>query len=576
MGAWSLKKKLISGFTVIILLVLMGNVYSIYSLQNVNEKTEEITKSWIPGIIISNKVLDSANGYEIILFRHLMASVERKSIHEEALQKLNTDMDEGIAAYRKMIETAVYVSEAEKQADIKGINQVEGNWKRILSGTDKMLAVSRSGDGTQGALILRNEVEPLLEDFIKNDVETLTQLNVEGANQAGEEVANVYNISKWVQVATTVVIVFICVSIAMVLIRGIMAAVTELLRISKEIAAGNLSGRAVPTSNDELGRLAEAYNAVIDNTKALIGNIQKTSEQVAASSEELTASADQSAEVTQQVAQSITQVAHASDKQVSSVDSARKVIENISAGIEQTAAAIAMTADESKKAVDLAQNGNVTIENAVQQMLHIEETVNKSAQVVTKLGQRSQEIGQIVDTIAGIAGQTNLLALNAAIEAARAGEQGRGFAVVAEEVRKLAEQSQEAAKQIGELIGEIQGDTDKAVIAMDEGTKEVQSGTNVVNTAGEAFIGILEMVRVVNGQAIEIAKTMDELAHGTQQIVTAVQDIDGASKNVASESQTVSAATEEQSASMQEIAANSKSLANLAQELQVASSKFSI
>jgi len=122
--------------------------------------------------------------------------------------------------------------------------------------------------------------------------------------------------------------------------------------------------------------------------------------------------------------------------------------------------------------VDRANDGGQTIELAIAQMGKIETTVNSSAQVVSKLGERSKEIGQIVATISGIAGQTNLLALNAAIEAARAGEQARGFTVVAEEVRKLAEQSQEATKKIAVLIGEIQGDTDNAVVAMNNGTRE--------------------------------------------------------------------------------------------------------
>lgn len=209
-------------------------------------------------------------------------------------------------------------------------------------------------------------------------------------------------------------------------------------------------------------------------------------------------------------------------------------------------------------------------------MLQIEETVNTSAQVVAKLGERSKELGQIVDTISGIAGQTNLLALNAAIEAARAGEQGRGFAVVAEEVRKLAEQSREAAKKIEALIAEIQVDTEKAVVAMTNGTREVKKGTEAVNDAGVAFREITDLVTQVSSQVKEISVAIIETATGSQQIVGSVKKIDDLSKNAAGEAQSVSSATEEQLASMEEIASASQALTHLAEEMLATVRHFKI
>ena len=347
--------------------------------------------------------------------------------------------------------------------------------------------------------------------------------------------------------------------------------------VCKEFSTGDFRDKPRKLlRKDEIGQLADALANMRGNLRTVFKHVNESAEQLAASSEELTASAEQSAQAANQVAESISDVAHGAEKQLQAVDEASAVVEQMSAGIQHVAASSNQVASDSYQAAEMAQKGDQTVEKAVSQMAHIEQTVNNSSQVVAKLGERSKEIGQIVDTISGIAGQTNLLALNAAIEAARAGEQGRGFAVVAEEVRKLAEQSQEAAKQIAKLISGIQRDTDKAVIAMSEGTREVKVGTEVVAAAGQAFKEIAALVTHVSEQVKEISAASQQMASGSQQIVASVKEIDGHSKTSAGQAQTVSAATEEQSASMEEIASSSQALAHLAQNLQEAVSHFRV
>ncbi|MBP2629017.1 MAG: methyl-accepting chemotaxis sensory transducer [Firmicutes bacterium] len=359
--------------------------------------------------------------------------------------------------------------------------------------------------------------------------------------------------------------------------RMITRPLNAMVLFCKELAAGDFRDKPRKVvRKDEIGQVADALADMRSALRKLMKHINQSAEQLAASSEELTASADQSAQVSNQVAESISDVAYGAEKQLQAVDEASAVVEQMSAGIQQVAASANQVAGNSSRAVEAAKEGDKSVEKAVSQMTYIEETVNNSAQVVAKLGERSKDIGQIIDTISGIAGQTNLLALNAAIEAARAGEQGRGFAVVAEEVRKLAEQSQEAAKKIATLISEIQGDTNKAVVAMSEGIREVKVGTEVVTTAGQAFKEIAATVARASEQVKEISVAMQQMASGSQQIVASVKEIDGHSKTAVGQAQSVSAATEEQSASMEEIVSSSQALAHLAMDLREAVSRFQI
>ncbi|MBP2634558.1 MAG: hypothetical protein H6Q72_465 [Firmicutes bacterium] len=371
-----------------------------------------------------------------------------------------------------------------------------------------------------------------------------------------------------------VLFLFIGGIIIYLVISSIRKPLTAMLSAAEKISSGDLTATVPITSQDELGQLSASFNKMGDALRIFVYQMQQTGDQLSASSQQLSASAHQSSQAASQVAEAITDVAVSMEQQRNSVKETTAVIEKMSAHVGQVAIHTSQVAGQSAQAAAKASDGSKSIDKAVGQMAKIEETVNTSAQVVTKLGERSKEIGQIVDTIAGIAGQTNLLALNAAIEAARAGEQGRGFAVVADEVRKLAEQSHEAAKQIGTLITEIQADTNMAVAAMNDGTREVKTGAEVINSTGQTFLEITSVVTEVSAKMQDITAAIDELVNGSQQVIRVIKQIDAMSHKVAVEAETVSAATQEQSASMEEIDSASQALLQSAQTLQEEVNKF--
>ena len=308
----------------------------------------------------------------------------------------------------------------------------------------------------------------------------------------------------------------------------------------------------------------------------MISHMAKTAEQVAASSEELTANAQQSADAAVHVAETVGEVSMGMSQQLNDIDGAKKSVDTVYTDITSMADKARTVTTTSGQTAEAAQTGGKLMESAVGRMGNIEQSVMSSADAVRKLGENSQQIGQIVEAISSIAEQTNLLALNAAIEAARAGEHGRGFAVVAEEVRKLAAESQTSAEQIKERIASIQRDTTEAVASMEAGTEEVKSGTAAIREVGTQFSDILSMVNGIKSQMEEINASVQTVSNGAGQIVEAVDSIDTVSRSTAQNTQTISAATEEQSASNEEIAAASQALANLATDMQTAIGQFKL
>lgn len=359
--------------------------------------------------------------------------------------------------------------------------------------------------------------------------------------------------------------------------RKITLPLKDIMEYSDNLAIGKLNFKQHEfNSKDEMGELSRNFTEMIRNLTILVSQIKESAYQVASSSQELSASSSNQADVINQVAAAIDGVADGAKKQSISIDETSSAIEQMTAAIQQVASSSNEVAEQTTETSTAAKKGQKAIDNAVKQMNKIGEVTNEVNSSIEQLAMGSKKIGEITDVISGIAAQTNLLALNAAIEAARAGEQGRGFAVVAEEVRKLAEQSSEAAKQITALINDNQTNIDNAVRSMQISKQNVQTGAEVVTFAGETFDAIIESINQVVNQIQEVSATVEEMASGSQQIVTSIQNIEHISAENLEQSQTVRAAVEEQTASIDQIAVSSQGMAEMAQQLLVAANKFEL
>ncbi|MCI7613375.1 MAG: methyl-accepting chemotaxis protein [Selenomonadaceae bacterium] len=327
---------------------------------------------------------------------------------------------------------------------------------------------------------------------------------------------------------------------------------------------------------DEIASLAGSMNKTKDKLRKLLQVISNSAQQVAASSQQLTASADQTSESITNVANNIVSMAGAVSEQTNVLGDMRDKAGDMGRQMDDVLAKSNVMQQAAENSRRGAEDGQAAVVTAVAQMERMSQQMAESAQVVIGLGERSKEIGQIVDTITGITAQTNLLALNAAIEAARAGEAGKGFAVVAEEVRKLAAESAEAAQNIAELIRTIQADTDSAVKAMETGQREVEQGTAMVQQSGESFQNISRLVAELYQQIEFSRRSIASADDSSKNVVTGIGNVEQLSQSTAAEAESVSAATEEQTAMVHEMADGSRALAELAQGLQDEVMKFKI
>jgi len=338
-----------------------------------------------------------------------------------------------------------------------------------------------------------------------------------------EAVASAVALRNQILVIALIAAVIIAV-LAYVVSVSITAPVNKVAKVAQKLAEGDLREKVDHNSKDEIGVMALAFNKMIDNLRDIVAGISATSTTTASSAEELSASSEEVNSSMQQISTTVSEVA--------------KGAQNVSKGAGESQEA-------SKRTSESAQAGSKAAQSVNEKMTQISTSTKEGAAKIKSLGEKSEAIGKIVDTIKNISEQTNLLALNAAIEAARAGEAGRGFAVVADEVRKLAEESGKATGQISSLITDIQGEITSSVETMDKNTKEVEQGSQAVQEALKSFAAIPELVEGVAKTLSEMSAVAEENAAGSEEVSSSVQEVSSAMNQVSSSAQQLSSNAEE-------------------------------
>ncbi len=321
----------------------------------------------------------------------------------------------------------------------------------------------------------------------------------------------------------------------------------EFLQIVSSVSEGDLTKRGIE-ADDTLGSVIQSINKMLDHFSTMLTEVKQIGLSVSSSATEILAAAEQ--------------IAVGSQRQADEITNTSSAVEEMAASMNQVSRNAEASADAARRALEMAEHGDKSVHDTSEAMSRIDSAVQQTAEKMRLLGLRSSEISEIIDLIDEIAAQTNLLALNAAIEAAHAGEAGLGFSVVADEIRKLAERSARATKDVGTLIKSIQNETSEALTAMEVGMKEVRGGSHLASQASRALQDISVAVRQSSELIEEISAASEEQARVTS--------------NVAGAMQTISSITLETSAGAHETAQTIEGMVGLADRLNKAISQFKV
>ncbi|UPK45139.1 methyl-accepting chemotaxis protein [Paenibacillus pabuli] len=565
---FTIRMKLLTGFLMVVGLLAFVSIYALTQIHDMSNKADDVDKTWMPSVSLLGQMNGDISDVERLALAIIVEQDENETVKlNEALNQLLSKIEDE----RKQLLTFINSNEGA----MKLYNEFSTNYEAYLAKMPAFIELGLKNDYNEASK-LHTEAYSLwytANDSIVKLIEMGNQGSDSATNASVESAEKAFNVILGVTIVAFLIAMFIAFFIASIISRPIQ----KMNAAAMLIANGDLTSEKIVLKNkDELGTLAESFNVMTGNLREMIQSVSMTSEQVAASSEELLASAEQNTRASEQISETVEELAVGTSDQVDIVKRSSQAMSEMALGSEQIAELAQSVSVSAVDAANQSAEGNMIIQQAVEQMGSVRNSIASLTELVTGLGERSAEIGTITEVINNIARQTNLLALNAAIEAARAGEHGRGFAVVAGEVRKLAEESSESAQKITDLVQLIQKDTDHAVQAVKVNSNETEAGIEIVTAAGQAFEQISNAVNKVAGEIQEVSAGSEEMSASTSEVVGYVGQISNIAGEAAGGVHNVSAATQQQLASMEEIASSAGSLSKMAEELQEQINKFRV
>lgn len=390
------------------------------------------------------------------------------------------------------------------------------------------------------------------------------------AAEATEQLSYLAKIS----LATVVgVLIFTCILLILFASRFVRP-IRRLSLLTSELAEGNLTVRANVNSEDEVGALSQNFDKMINNICEIVETMKKTSAHLEQSSQNMTISSEETKRASEEVAVTIQDLAAGSSTIADSVSEVTGEMGTMKRTIDSISQETSHMVESFMRMSNLSQEGLEASGQAISRIQEVDERIYESAQMMHGLEEKSNEIGGIVTLIASIAEQTNLLALNASIEAARAGEHGKGFAVVAGEVRKLAEQTNQATAQIQTLITDTQKEANRASQSISSGVATVQEGRTMVEKTGAYFSEMVGMIKEVTQLTEAIAREINQVERNTVTVAESMESIAAITEEASASTEQVSASSQQQAASAQEILNDSHQLKELSIQLQEVVNRF--
>ncbi|MCC2443859.1 methyl-accepting chemotaxis protein [Bacillus cereus] len=515
---------------------------------------------WI-GIVESNFYHVNMNFMEIML-----------SKDEKRMNELIREMD-GIRKENdhllKQFE-AKLISTKEKEL----YNTFHETFNELRTQMKKAQELGKSNNEEAYAYYLK-EIEPNMQKSIKS-IRELILYNSNNAELLQKENNNSAQNTMIMFVSISILAILIIILIGYVIKLTIRKPLALLQNDMEKVAAGDLTTRTPYKANNELGHIVQSFNSMLDNLQQLIANVKMTTQEVIFTTEGVLQDTNRASSISNEVVQTVLEVKTKIEGQVTSIQESSSSMEEITTGVQTVAESSAVVAEVAVTTTERINIGSEVINHSILQMNSVHDVVEETSKVINKLVTRTQQIDTALAAITNIAEQTNLLALNAAIEAARAGENGKGFAVVATEVRDLAEQSKESAKEVNHLIKSIQKDTQDTVNVMQKGQQKAVEGKEAAYKANQTFLSIMRDIDKITGQIQEVSAATEEMSAGTEEVHASLSLVSETATDVKKETLQTVNSIQSQAVSIEQISIQSNKMKEKVEELTELVSKFNI